>query len=78
MGDIIDTLMVAGTFRRFVSAIQAAELVDTLRDGVFTVFAPDDEAFAKLPSRNSREPSKGHAQVDGSFNVSFGCGKNSD
>jgi uncharacterized C2H2 Zn-finger protein len=50
MGDIIDTLMVAGTFRRFVSAVQATELVDTLRSGVFTVFAPDDEAFAKLPS----------------------------
>ena len=33
----------------FVSAIQAAELIDTLRGGLFTVFAPDDEAFAKLP-----------------------------
>lgn len=49
MVDIIDTLMVAGTFKMFVSAVQAAELVDTLRGGLFTVFAPDDEAFAKLP-----------------------------
>ena len=49
MGDILDTLIVAGTFKRFVSAVQAAELVDTLRSGSFTVFAPEDEAFAKLP-----------------------------
>jgi len=50
MGDIINTLITAGTFKRFVSAVQAAELVDTLRGGLFTVFAPDDQAFAKLPS----------------------------
>ena len=49
MGDILDTIIVAGTFKRFVSAVQAAELVDTLRGGLFTVFAPEDEAFAKLP-----------------------------
>ncbi len=49
MGDVIDTIMVAGTFKRFVSAVQAADLVDTLRGGLFTVFAPDDQAFAKLP-----------------------------
>jgi uncharacterized C2H2 Zn-finger protein len=49
MGDILDTIIVAGTFKRFVSAVQAAELVDTLRGGLFTVFAPEDEPFAKLP-----------------------------
>jgi uncharacterized Zn finger protein (UPF0148 family) len=50
MGDIVDTVIVAGTFKRLVSAVQAAELVDTLRsNGPFTVFAPDDEAFSKLP-----------------------------
>jgi hypothetical protein len=50
MGDIVDTAIVAGTFKRLVSAVQAAELVDTLRsNGPFTVFAPDDEAFSKLP-----------------------------
>lgn len=49
MRDIIDTLNSAGTFKRFVSAIQVAELVDTLRGGLFTVLAPDDEAFEKLP-----------------------------
>jgi len=49
MTDIINTFLEAGTFRMFVSAIQAADLADTLRDGLFTVFAPDDQAFAKLP-----------------------------
>ena len=50
MADIISVFIEAGTFRMFVSAIQAAELVDTIRSlGPFTVFAPNDEAFAKLP-----------------------------
>jgi uncharacterized C2H2 Zn-finger protein len=50
MGDIIDTAISAGTFKMLFSAVQAAELVDTLRGaGPFTVFAPDDQAFAKLP-----------------------------
>jgi len=51
MRDIVNTAIEAGSFKMLVSAIQAAELVDTLRGiGPFTVFAPDDEAFAKLPS----------------------------
>ncbi len=49
MKDIMNIFLEAGTFRMFVSAVQAADLVDTLRDGVFTVFAPNDEAFNKLP-----------------------------
>jgi hypothetical protein len=50
MKDILNILLEAGTFRMFVSAIQTAELVDTLRSpGPFTVFAPNDEAFAQLP-----------------------------
>jgi uncharacterized C2H2 Zn-finger protein len=49
MGDIIDIITSTGTFRMFFSALQAAELVSTLRGGLFTVFAPNDEAFAKLP-----------------------------
>ncbi len=50
MRNIIDILLEAGTFRMFVSASQATDLVDTLRtEGPFTVFAPDDEAFTKLP-----------------------------
>jgi len=49
MKDIMSILLEAGTFRMFVSSIQTAELVDTLRSpGPFTVFAPDEVAFAKL------------------------------
>ncbi len=50
MGDIVDTAVNAGDFETLVAAVQAAGLVDTLKgDGPFTVFAPTDEAFAKLP-----------------------------
>ena len=49
--DIVDTAVSAGTFKTLVTAVQAAGLVDTLKgDGPFTVFAPSDEAFAKLPA----------------------------
>ena len=49
--DIVDTAVSAGTFETLVAAVQAAGLVDTLKgDGPFTVFAPTDEAFAKLPA----------------------------
>ena len=49
--DIVDTAVKAGSFSTLVTAVQAADLVDTLKgDGPFTVFAPTDEAFAKLPS----------------------------
>jgi uncharacterized surface protein with fasciclin (FAS1) repeats len=48
--DIVDTAVSAGSFNTLVAAIQAAELVDTLKgEGPFTVFAPTDDAFAKLP-----------------------------
>lgn len=48
--DIVDTAIAAGNFKTLVAAIQAAGLVDTLKGkGPFTVFAPTDEAFAKLP-----------------------------
>lgn len=48
--DIIDTAVAAGSFNTLAAAIKAAGLVDTLKsDGPFTVFAPTDEAFAKLP-----------------------------
>jgi uncharacterized protein YegP (UPF0339 family) len=51
MGDIVDTAVEAGSFKTLVSAVQAAGLVETLKGkGPFTVFAPDDEAFAKLPA----------------------------
>lgn len=48
--DIVDTAISAGMFKTLVAAVQAAGLVDTLKGtGPFTVFAPSDEAFAKLP-----------------------------
>ncbi len=48
--DIVDTAVGAGSFRTLVAAVSAAELVDTLKsEGPFTVFAPTDEAFARLP-----------------------------
>lgn len=48
--DIVDTAKSAGSFNTLVSAVQAAGLVDTLKGpGPFTVFAPTDEAFAKIP-----------------------------
>ena len=48
--DIVDTAVAAGSFKTLVQAVQAAGLVDTLKGpGPFTVFAPTDEAFAKLP-----------------------------
>lgn len=49
--DIVDTAVAAGSFTTLATALQAAGLVDTLKgDGPFTVFAPTDEAFAKLPA----------------------------
>jgi uncharacterized surface protein with fasciclin (FAS1) repeats len=51
MADIIDTAVSAGSFGTLVTAIKAAGLVETLKGaGPFTVFAPTDEAFAKLPA----------------------------
>ena len=51
MHDIIDTAIAAGTFKTLAAALTAANLVTTLKGtGPFTVFAPTDEAFAKLPA----------------------------
>ncbi|MFZ1613445.1 MAG: fasciclin domain-containing protein [Holophaga sp.] len=48
--DIVDTAVGAGSFKTLAAALQAAGLVETLKGpGPFTVFAPTDEAFAKLP-----------------------------
>jgi uncharacterized surface protein with fasciclin (FAS1) repeats len=59
--DIVDTAVAAGSFDTLVAAVQAAGLVDALKgDGPLTVFAPTDEAFAKLPCAtvsNTRLPS---------------------
>jgi uncharacterized surface protein with fasciclin (FAS1) repeats len=50
LADIVDIAVGAGNFKTLVAAVQAAGLVDTLKSsGPFTVFAPTDDAFAKLP-----------------------------
>lgn len=50
MADIVDIAVGAGSFKTLVTAVQAAGLVDALKSpGPFTVFAPNDDAFAKLP-----------------------------
>jgi uncharacterized surface protein with fasciclin (FAS1) repeats len=49
--DIVDTAVAAGSFKTLAQALEAADLVSTLKGaGPFTVFAPTDEAFAKLPA----------------------------
>jgi uncharacterized surface protein with fasciclin (FAS1) repeats len=49
--DIVDVAVAAGQFNTLAAALTAADLVDTLKgEGPFTVFAPTDEAFAKLPA----------------------------
>jgi len=54
--DIVDTAVAAGSFNTLVAAVKAAGLVDTLKGaGPFTVFAPTDEAFARLPKGTLEE-----------------------
>jgi uncharacterized surface protein with fasciclin (FAS1) repeats len=51
--DIVDTAVSAGNFNTLAAALQAADLVDTLKgNGPFTVFAPTDAAFAKIPKQD--------------------------
>lgn len=51
MADIVDTAVAAGSFTTLAAALKAAGLVETLKGkGPFTVFAPTDDAFAKLPA----------------------------
>ena len=51
MANIVETAIAAGSFKTLGEAVKAANLVDTLSGpGPFTVFAPNDEAFAKLPA----------------------------
>jgi uncharacterized surface protein with fasciclin (FAS1) repeats len=50
MADLVETAVQAGTFNTLVQALQAAGIADTIKTpGPFTVFAPTDDAFAKLP-----------------------------
>jgi uncharacterized surface protein with fasciclin (FAS1) repeats len=56
MKNIVETAIKAGNFKTLINAVQEAGLVDTLSsDGPFTIFAPTDEAFSKLPSRALKE-----------------------
>lgn len=56
MNTIVETAINAGNFKTLVAAVQATGLVDTLNgEGPFTVFAPSDEAFAKLPAGTVEE-----------------------
>jgi uncharacterized surface protein with fasciclin (FAS1) repeats len=49
--DIVDTAVAAGSFNTLAAALEAGGLIDTLKsEGPFTVFAPTDDAFAKLPA----------------------------
>lgn len=49
--DVVDTAVAAGSFKTLAAALKAADLIHTLKgDGPFTVLAPTDEAFAKLPA----------------------------
>ncbi len=50
MKNIVETAIAAGQFKTLVAAVQAAGLAETLQAGHYTVFAPTDEAFAKLPA----------------------------
>lgn len=50
MKNIVETATASGQFKTLVAAVQAAGLVETLKAGQYTVFAPTDDAFAKLPA----------------------------
>jgi len=53
MDNIVDTAIGAGSFKTLVNAVKKADLADSLKwGGPFTVFAPTDSAFRKLPSEN--------------------------
>ncbi len=55
-GDIVDTAVAAGQFKTLVAAVEAAGLVESLKsEGPLTVFAPNDQAFAKLPNTTLEE-----------------------
>ena len=52
MKNIIETAIEVGNFKTLIQSLQEADLIDTLKtEGPYTVFAPTDEAFSKLPSR---------------------------
>ena len=81
--DIVDTAVSAGSFNTLVQAVQAADLADTLKGaGPFTVFAPTDEAFGRLPEgtvENLLKPeNKGRLQAILTYHVVPGKVMSSD
>ena len=74
MHDIIDTAVAAGTFKTLAAAVTAAGLVDTLKGaGPFTVFAPSDDAFAKLPAGTVEGLLKDIPKLTAVLTLSRGC-----
>ena len=76
MKNIVETAIQAGTFNTLVAAAKAAGLVDTLSGpGPFTVFAPTDEAFAKLPQGTLEGLLKDKAKLTGVLTYHVVAGK---
>ena len=74
--DIVDTAVAAGNFKTLVAAVQAAGLVDTLKGaGPFTVFAPTDEAFAKIPKADLEALLKDKAKLSAVLTYHVVAGK---
>ncbi len=77
--DIVDTAAGAGQFETLVAAVKAAELVDTLKgDGPFTVFAPTDDAFAKLPKGTVEDLLKAREQGQAGCDPDLSCRSRED
>jgi len=79
--DIVDTAAAAGTFKSLAAALQAAGLVQTLKGpGPFTVFAPTDEAFARIPKADLDALLKDKAKLTAilSYHVFAGNANSSD
>ncbi len=74
--DIVDTAIAAGSFNTLVTAVKAAGLLDTLKgEGPFTVFAPTDDAFAKLPEGTVEGLLKDPAKLRAILNYHVVAGK---
>ncbi|MGL6073553.1 MAG: fasciclin domain-containing protein [Fimbriiglobus sp.] len=76
MKDIVDTAVEAGAFKTLAAAVTAAGLIDTLKGpGPFTVFAPTDDAFAKLPAGTVEALLKDIPQLTGILTYHVVAGK---
>ena len=74
--DLVDTAVAAGNFKTLATALGAAGLVDTLKGkGPFTVFAPTDEAFAKIPKADLDALLKDKAKLTAVLTYHVGPGK---